>query len=139
MYVLFGVAIAGVITGGFLFYAYEPGSPLNPISHPRVAVTEVVWTGRYIESSPGFNVEAGAPEWVSASLYCPNGTNVFYRPVAENCTSGSVFIETSGFGLISTNAPVTWSSGLTGASMTVSVDVLAPSQAYSGNLTIDLH
>lgn len=134
------VAVA-VITVILLWYAYAPGGPLNPILHPRVAVTDVDWTGYELAfvSSPGFNVEAGAPVWVSVSLYCANGTNILGQPVAESCDSGSVLIATVGFELISTNAPVTWSSGLSGATATVTVHVLTPTQAYSGDLTIELH
>lgn len=139
-YVVAVVVVAAAISGITVWWAYQPGGPLNPRVYLRVDVLQVVWTRQgYPETiSPGFNVQAGAPESVSLSLYCANGTGV-HGPVPKECALGSAFIDTPGFGLVSTNAPFEWSSGTTGADATVTVNFLTPSDDYSGNLTIELH
>jgi hypothetical protein len=140
--VVAGVVLAGgIVAGSVVWYEYQPGGVFNPIVQLQVDVTQVVWTyfGTPEASSAGFNAEAGAPVHVSLALYCANGTGFFGEPVAQTCASGSVFIETYGFGLVSTNTPFQWSSGTTGASAPVDLTVSTPSFAYSGNLTIELH
>ena len=107
-------------------------------------VLQVFWTNGghptgYYGVSAGFQVEAGAPEAVSLSLYCTNGTGFFGNPVAENWSVSRTVIDTAGFGLVATDAPLTWSSGTSGASAAVQVTVSTPSYAYTGNLTIELH
>jgi len=134
------VAIAGGanVAGIVIWWAYEPGNPLNPYAYPRVDVLQVNWTqfGIPVGSSAGFNVVAGAPERVSISLYCPNGTGSLGKPIVQNCPSGSVLLVTIGFGLSSTNAPFQWSSGVSGANATVTATVQTPAYAYTGDLSI---
>jgi hypothetical protein len=129
-----GAYVAGIAT----WWAYEPGNPLNPYVYQRVDVLQVNWTqfGIPVGSSAGFNVVAGAPESVSISLYCPNGTGSLGEPIVQNCPTGSVLLDTNGFGLASTNAPLQWSSGLSGANATITATVQTPAYAYTGNLSI---
>ena len=116
-------------------YAYEsvPGNALNPY---KVRVGQVIWTtnGNSLGSSAGFSVRVGLTPTVSITLSCPSG---FFGP--RTCTSGSVYVLTDGFGVASTNAPFTWSSGNSGATAAVSVKLTIPTSSYSGDLTIDLH
>ena len=133
-------ATGAILVGSVVWYEYQPGGAFDPIVTLQVDVTQVVWTyfGAPEASSPGFNVEAGTPVSVSLNLYCPNGSG-FFGPVPQNCSSGSVFIETPGFGLASTNAPFVWSSGTAGAYHQLDARLATPAQDYSGNLTIELH
>lgn len=132
-YLALTAAIAIVIALTVLVLEFEPGGPQNPY---KVRVTEVNWLedGSLSSSSPGFTKDAGKSDTVTLSLYCSPG--LFDESIT--CQSGSVFIQTSGFGLQSTNAPYTWTSGSGGAYSTLSVTVSLPSTSYTGNLTINI-
>ena len=127
------VLVVGIIALSVYFYEDQPGNALNPY---KVRVSEVIWTtnGNSLGSTPGFTVKAGSPHTVSITLSCSPS---IFGP--NTCYSGSVYIVTNGFGLLNTNAPLTWSSGSNGSTATVFVELTTPSYAYSGNLNIDLH
>jgi hypothetical protein len=115
------------------YYEYRPGGPQNPYV---VKVGQVIWTqnGAALSTTPGFSVHAGKHAMVGVSEPC---ASFFGYP--ETCSSGSVYILTPGFGIASTNAPFSWSSGSSGASGTITVYLTTPSSSYTGNLEIDLH
>lgn len=132
------LAVLVILAAGLsvYWYEYQPGGPLNP---HIVKVTQVVWTedGAAWTTGGGFSLHAGKQTTVSASEYCAPGE--FIGPYAVTCSLASVYILTAGFGLVSTNAPFSWSSGTTGASATVNVTVSLPNSSYTGPLDIDLH
>ncbi len=137
LYVVFSVAIAGVVIGGLLWYAYEPGGPLNPAAPPViVTVHEVIWEqgNSSLGSAAGFTAATGWTVPLSWWLTC----DAFFG-YNESCKTGSVYILTAGFGLASTNAPATWYSGTSSAGFQVTVSVLTPSTNYTGDLVIDLY
>jgi len=137
--VVVGVVLAGgILAGSVVWYEYQPGGAFNPIVQLQVDVTQVVWTyfGTPESSSPGFDVEAGTPVGLSIILYCAPTITGFE---VQTCDSGSPFIQTAGFGLMSTNTPFQWSSGYYGATATVHLVISTPTQDFSGNLTIELH
>ncbi len=127
------VVVVVVVALSLYFYEAEPGNLLNPY---KIRVSQVIWTqnGNSLGSSPGFSVKAGSTPTVSYTLTCYPG---FFGP--NTCSSGSVYIETVGFGVGSTNAPFTWYSGSSRATATVTVKLITPTTAYSGTLIIDLH
>lgn len=121
---------AGLIGATIIWFAFEPGHWLNP---NRANVSELIWTenGTVLKTYTGFNVVSGTSLGTSFTLVCsPVGGH------SQTCNSGTVTIVTSGFRLISTNAPFTWSSGSVGTSASIIVNFQTPSSAYSGNLTI---
>jgi zinc-ribbon domain len=126
------IVVAVVALSGYA-YEVEPGNALNPY---KVRVSQVIWTqnGYSLGSTAGFSVKAGSSPSVSFTLNCPSG---FFGP--QTCSSGSVYVLTAGFGVASTNAPFTWSSGDSGATAAVTVKLTTPTSAYSGDLEIDLH
>jgi hypothetical protein len=128
------VVIVAIIAVSVLAYEYEPGQALNPY---KVHVTEVIWTqsGSALSSEAGFTVKAGQIAHVTVTLSCSPG----FFGTSQTCSSGSVYVETHGFGLAASNAPFTWSSGSTGSTMTVNAAVTTPTSSFTGNLTIDLH
>jgi hypothetical protein len=128
------VVIVAIIAVSVLAYEYEPGQALNPY---KVHVTEVIWTqsGSPLSTEGGFAVKAGQIAHVTVTLSCSAG--FFGYP--ETCSSGSVYVETPRFGLASSNAPFTWSSGSSGSTMAVVATITTPSTGYTGNLTLDLH
>ena len=128
------VAVVVVIAGVSVYeYEYSPGGPLNPYI---VSVHQVLWTenGGALSAGPGFVRHAGLSQDVYVSLPCTS-----YFGFAQNCKTGSAYVQTPGFGVASTNAPATWSSGSTNALFQVYVQLLLPDHAYNGNVTIDLH
>ena len=139
LYVVIGVVIAAVLVGSIVWYEYSPGGPLNPY---HVKVTEVIWQvdGQPYASEPGFGHLAGKSASLQVVLYCYPSQGVFGEYDSVECGSGSVYILTPGFGLVSTNAPFAWWSGTDpdGTTATVSVTVSLPQGSYNGNLTINL-
>jgi hypothetical protein len=140
LYIVVAVVVVAALIGlSLTYYEYQPGNPLNPY---KVRVTQVIWT-QYNETtslgtSPGFTRDAGKVQTVGLGLYCAPGE--FIGPYSVNCGSGSVYILTAGFGVVSTNAPFEWPSGTSGSYATVFVNVSLPSGAnYDGDLAIDLH
>jgi predicted RNA-binding Zn-ribbon protein involved in translation (DUF1610 family) len=127
------LVVVAVIVLSVYVYEDEPGNALNPY---KVRVSQVIWTtnGNSLGSTAGFSVKAGSTPTVSFTLSCPYG---FFGP--QNCSSGSVYVLTAGFGVVSTNAPFTWSSGNSGTTAAVTVKLTTPTSAYSGDLEIDLH
>lgn len=136
VWTLIGVIVLAAIiiaAASILWYEYQPGNALNPY---KVHVLEVVWTqsGSAYQTESGFTVKAGEFAHVSVPLTC---TSVF--GFSQTCESGSVYVETPGFGLSSSNAPFSWSSGSTSTTTAVNAVITTPSSSYTGNLTIDLH
>jgi hypothetical protein len=132
------VVILAIVAGLSVYeYEYRPGGPMNPYI---VKVNQVIWTidGGSFSSSPGFSVHAGRHVTVSATEMC-EPVSGFFSTSPQTCSSGSVYILTAGFGIASTNAPFTWSSGDSGSPATVTVVVTTPGSSYAGNLFIDLH
>lgn len=127
------VVIVAVVALSAYVYLTLPGGILNPA---RVRVNQVIWTsnGASLGTSPGFSVKVGSKPVAAILLSCSPG---FFGP--DTCASGSVYVLTGGFGVASTNAPFTWSSGGGGATAEVRVTLTIPASAYSGNLDIDLH
>jgi hypothetical protein len=131
------VVVAAAIA--VLAYEYEPGKLLNPY---RVKVAQVVWTqdngSVSLTTTPGFSVLAGKNAQLYVTLFCAPGS--FFGPYSVNCSSGSVYILTPGFGVVATNAPFEWASGTSGVSETVGIIVSTPTGAnFNGDLAIDLH
>ncbi|MGP8077658.1 MAG: hypothetical protein ACLQD8_01350 [Thermoplasmata archaeon] len=137
IYVAFTVAILVTVAGTVLWWAYEPGHPLHPRHPPaEVQVYEVNWE-RYnnsLETGVGFITYVLWTVPLALWIGCPDffGSNV-------QCSTGSVHLLTSGWGLYSTNAPSAWDSGTSGADFLLHVTVIAPSTNFTGELTIDLY
>ncbi len=134
------IVVAIVVGVSIYWYEYRPGGPLNPY---HVNVSEVIWTtdGNFYSDSAGFSLIAGKSVPLQIVLYCYPLTPYPGETYTQTCNSGSVYVQTNGFGLISTNAPLSWSSGTSssGTSTTIYVTVSLPANSYSGTLTIDLH
>lgn len=128
--------IGGIVLGSLLWYEYQPGGPLNPSTPIEVQVSEVVWEqdNSSVGTSPGFSVIGGSPVNVAFTLTCDS-----FLGFSDTCKTGSVYIHTPGFGLQSTNAPASWSSGPTSSTFTVYATLVAPLTAYSGTLALDLY
>lgn len=137
-FALLAVALVVVIATAVYAYQARPGGPLNPYI---VTVPQVVWTlnGAPLSSGPGFSIHAGKSIEVSTNAWCAPSQGFFGGTYARTCQSGSVYLLTTGFGVQSTNAPTSWSSGYGGANVVIRVTVVVPSQPFSGNLAIDLH
>ncbi|MCI4347435.1 MAG: hypothetical protein L3J97_02305 [Thermoplasmata archaeon] len=137
-----GVAVLAVaaVTGlSVLAYEYQPGNVLNPYT---IKVGQVIWTqnhGAALGTSTGFARHAGVDQTVGLDMFCEPGSDVF-GPYSVTCDSGSVYVLTAGFGVVSTNAPFSWDSGLSGADATITVVLATPTgMSFNGNLAIDLH
>jgi hypothetical protein len=130
---LVAIVVVAVVVVAVYQYEYRPGGPQNPY---LVKVSQVIWTknGNALSTGPGFTKRAGTNIEIGTTLSCSS-----FLGFPSTCSTGSVYILTPGFGVVSSNAPASWSSGPSGATFSVQVDISVPDSSYSGTLAIDLH
>lgn len=113
--------------------AFTPNSPNsigNPTQHVTVTAINYQFTGA---SCTGWSDFSDSGPTVNAGQQFSDSFSLHNGAILGTCTAQSVSVSTSGFSVISSNAPLTVNAG---SSQTLSITYGTPSTSFNGAITV---